>query len=94
MKLPDSSKSLSDILGAVHLFGLRALLKPKNIVICISGCKLYFFCSNIGRQMSEGRVSYIVEMSEKGANKIRNFDDCNDTSKPAKVEQKITYIKK
>ena len=44
--------------------------------------------------MSEGRVSYIVEMSEKGANKIRNFDDCNDTSKPAKVEQKITYIKK
>ena len=50
------------------LFGLRALLEPKNIVICINGCRLDFVCSSMGQQMSQGRVGYIIEMGKQGRN--------------------------
>lgn len=31
------------------LFGLRVLLEPKNIIMCINGCRLDFVCSSMGQ---------------------------------------------
>lgn len=76
------------------LFGLRALLEPEDIVICINGCRLDFVCSNMARQMSRGRVGYTIEIGERGSNRIRTFDNCDDVSKLATVEQQTKYIKK
>jgi len=75
------------------LFGLRALLEPKDIVICINGCRLDFVCSSMGQQMSQGMVGYIVEMGKRGTNKARTFDCCDDQNKLATVEQQKKYIK-
>ncbi len=75
------------------LFGLRALLEPKNIVICINGCRLDFVCSSMGQQMSQGRVGYIIEMGKQGTNKARTFDYCDDESKLATIDVQINYIR-
>ena len=75
------------------LFGLRALLEPKNIVICINGCRLDFVCSSMGQQMSQGRVGYIIEMGEQGTNKARTFDYCDDESKLATIDVQMNYIR-
>ena len=74
------------------LFGLRALLEPKNIVICINGCRLDFVCSSMGQQMSQGRVGYIIEMGKQGTNKARTFDYCDDESKLATIDVQMNYI--
>ena len=75
------------------LFGLRALLEPKNIVICINGCRLDFVCSSMGQQMSQGRVGYIIEMGKQGTNKARTFDYCDDESKLATIDVQMNYIR-
>lgn len=75
------------------LFGLRAILESKDIVICINGCRIDFVCSGMSQQMSQGKVGYIIEMGKKGTNKARTFDNCNDQNKLATVEQQIKYIK-
>lgn len=74
------------------LFGLRALLEPKSIVVCINGCRLDFVCSSMSQQMSQGRVGYIIEMGKQGTNKVRTFDHCNDKSKLATVDEQLEYI--
>lgn len=75
------------------LFGLRALLEPKNIVICINGCRLDFVCSSMGQQMSQGRVGYIIEMGKQGTNKARTFDYCDDENKLATRDVQMNYIR-
>jgi len=74
------------------LFGLRTLLEPKNIVMCINGCRLDFVCSSMGQQMSQGRVGYIIEMGKRGTNRVRTFDHCDDNSKLATVNDQMEYI--
>lgn len=74
------------------LFGLRALLEPKNIVICINGSRLDFVCSSMGQQMSQGKIGYIIEMGKRGTNKARTFDYCDDESKLTSVDEQIDYI--
>ena len=75
------------------LFGLRALLEPKNIVICINGCRLDFVCSSMGQQMSQGKVGYIVEMGKRGTNRVGTFDHCDDLDKLTTVNKQIDCIK-
>ena len=75
------------------LFGLRALLEPKNIVICINGCRLGFVCSSMGHQMSQGKVGYIVEMGKRGTNRVGTFDHCDDLDKLTTVNKQMDYIK-
>ena len=75
------------------LFGLRALLEPKNIVICINGCRLDFVCSSMGQQMSQGKVGYIVEMGKRGTNRVGTFDHCDDLDKLTTVNKQMDYIK-
>ncbi|MBF0659275.1 hypothetical protein IPZ60_11020 [Psychrobacter sp. NG25] len=75
------------------LFGLRALLEPKNIVICINGCRLDFVCSSMGQQMSRGQVGYIIEMGKQGTNRVRTFDYCDDQDKLTTVNKQMDYIR-
>ena len=75
------------------LFGLRALLEPKNIVICINGCRLDFVCSSMGQQMSQGQVGYIIEMGKQGTNRVRTFDHCDDQDKLTTVNKQMNYIR-
>ncbi|WP_201554522.1 hypothetical protein [Psychrobacter immobilis] len=75
------------------LFGLRALLEPKNIVICINGCRLDFVCSSMGQQMSRGQVGYIIEMGKQGTNRVRTFDHCDDLDKLTTVNKQMDYIR-
>lgn len=75
------------------LFGLRALLEPKNIVICINGCRLDFVCSSMGQQMSQGRVGYIIEMGKRATNRARTFDQCDDLDKLTTVSKQMDYIR-
>ena len=75
------------------LFGLRALLEPNNIVICINGYRLDFVCSSMGQQMSQGRVGYIVEMGKRATNRARTFDHCDDDSKLVTVAEQSAYVK-
>ena len=75
------------------LFGLRALLEPKNIVICINGCRLDFVCSSMGQQMSQGKVGYIIEMGKRGANRVGTFDHCDDLDKLTTVNKQIDCIR-
>lgn len=76
------------------LLGLRVLLEPENIVICVNGCRSDFVCSSMAQQMSKGRVGYIVEMGKRGTNKARTFDYCDDESKLATVDFQMNYIRK
>lgn len=75
------------------LFGIRALLEPKDIVICINGCRSDFVCSSMAQQMSKGRVGYIVEMGKRGTNKARTFDYCGDQDKLTTVNKQMDYIR-
>ena len=75
------------------LFGLRALLEPKNIVMCINGCRLDFVCSSMGQQMSQGRVGYIIEMEKRATNRARTFDHCDDLNKLTTVSKQTDYIR-
>ena len=75
------------------LFGLRALLEPNNIVICINGCRLDFVCSSMGQQMSQGQVGYIIEMGKRATNRARTFDYCDDESKLVTVAEQNAYVK-
>lgn len=75
------------------LFGLRALLEPKNIVVCINGCRLDFVCSSMGQQMSQGRVGYILEMRKRATNRARTFDHCDDLNKLTTVSKQTDYIR-
>ena len=75
------------------LFGLRALLEPNNIVICINGCRLDFVCSSMGQQMSQGQVGYIIEMGKRATNRARTFDYCDDESKLVTVAEQSAYVK-
>ena len=75
------------------LFGLRALLEPKNIIMCINGCRLDFVCSSMGQQMSQGRVGYIVEMGKRATNRARTFDHYDDLSKLTTVSKQTDYIR-
>lgn len=75
------------------LFGLRALLEPENIVICINGCRLDFVCSSMGQQMSQGRVGYIIEMGKRATNRARTFDQCDDLNKLTTVSKQTDYIR-
>ena len=75
------------------LFGLRALLDPNNIVICINGCRLDFVCSSMGQQMSQGQVGYIIEMGKRATNRARTFDYCDDESKLVTVAEQSAYVK-
>ena len=75
------------------LFGLRALLEPKNIVICINGCRLDFVCSSMGQQMSQGKVGYIIEIGKRATNRARTFDRCDDESKLTTINKQMDYIR-
>lgn len=75
------------------LFGLRALLEPKNIIICINGCRLDFVCSSMGQQMSQGRVGYIIEMGKRGTNRVRTFDHYDDLNKLTTINKQMDYIR-
>ena len=75
------------------LFGLRALLEPKNTLMCINGCRLDFVCSSMGQQMSQGKVGYIIETGKQGTNRVRTFDYYHDQDKLTTVNKQMYYIR-